>query len=133
LLGVTDLTLSLSVDSTLIEKPEKVACGAPLMVAEVGLELVITQRFSTTVENDQSLPTFSSSVMSNSVPAMASAVSWAAAGPIAFTDIEKVMDCGFATTPTWVRSMLCSGSAVVAMVGMKDWIGLISCSPVASV
>lgn len=48
-----------SVLSTCRENPEKVACGAPMTVAEVGEALVITQRVSTMLENDQSLPIFS--------------------------------------------------------------------------
>src|SRR4249920_2219485 len=91
-------------------KTKKVAVGAPVGDADVGMALVIMQSPSTTDSNAQSSPIFSWSVMSKRLPSIASAVSRAATSPIALTVMEKVIDCGENTAPTWVRSMEWIGS-----------------------
>jgi len=83
---------------------------------------------SSSVENDQSSPLASMSEMLNRWPCSAIAVSFAAASPITGTVSENVSACGEYTTPTCVRSMLCSASAVVENVGVNEVTGLIWCS-----
>src|SRR5206468_554662 len=73
-------------------KPEKVAEGAPEMVAFDGEAEVMRHSPRTMVLNDQSVPSCSCSVTSNRLPESASWVSCAATGPIAFTVSEKVID-----------------------------------------
>src|SRR5262249_11342919 len=75
--------------------------------------------------NDQSSPLNSWSVTSKRLAFNASAVSLAAASPIALTVSEKVIDLGENTAPTCVRSIECSGSTLSENVGMNESIGVI--------
>ena len=87
--GISTLTLSLLSVTACMLKPEKVAVGAPVGDADVGVALVIMQSPNTTNSNDQSSPIFSCRVMSKRVPCIANAVSRAATSPMALTVMRE--------------------------------------------
>src|SRR5262245_35273717 len=126
LYGISLRTPSLPSDAACMLKPEKVAVGAPLGEALDGDALVMMHSDRTIDLNDQSSPLNSWSVTSKRLAFNASAVSLAAASPIALTVSEKVIDLGENTAPTCVRSIECSGSTLSENVGVNESIGVIS-------
>src|SRR5262249_1547790 len=111
--------------------PEKVAVGAPVGDALDGVALVMRHSDRTIDLNDQSSPLNSWSVTSKRLAFSASAVSRAAASPIALTVSEKVIDFGEKTAPACVRSIECSGSTLSENDGMNESIG-VTCTALLS-